>query len=85
MSTGIRIAASWALGGLGLECSQRRVLILGVFWEWRRKVERRERTLCVKVPPPPSLGVCRVTGAREIQKPGHLGHFHAQWDEGKPL
>lgn len=58
-SLGIRIAASWALVGLWLECSQRRVLILGEIWEWRQKVERREQTLCVKVPPPPSLGVTR--------------------------
>ena len=82
-------AASWALAcplvGLGLESSLRRVLILGEFWEWRQKVERREQTLCVKVPPPLSLGVTRGDWARESRKPGCVGHSHAQWDEGKPL
>ena len=73
VSTGIRIAASWALVGLGLECSQRRVLILGVFWEWRRKVERRERTLCVKVPPLPSLGVTRGDWGKRESEAGTCG------------
>ena len=70
-------AASWALAcplvGLWLESSQRRVLILGEFWEWRQKVERREQTLCVKVPPLPSLGVTRGDWGKRDPEAGTSG------------
>ena len=70
-------AASWALAcplvGLWLESSQRRVLILGEFWEWRQKFERREQTVCVKVTPPPSLEVTRGDWGKREPEAGVCG------------
>ena len=70
-------AASWALAcplvGLWLESSQRRVLILGEFWEWRQKFERREQTVCVKVTPPPSLEVTRGDWGKRESEAGTCG------------